>query len=171
MGSFHEAMKNINKLDLAGPIREFVFSGKPFMGICLGLQLLLNESEEFGYTDGLGIVEGKVENFAKHKSVRIVPHIGWNCVRMEEKIKKTIGIDLQKELENGEYFYFVHSYYVIPANKSDICTITEYSGIEFCSSVFRDNILACQFHPEKSGKKGLKILENFFVTGCIKERE
>ena len=170
VGAFAEAMKHLKSLDLIQPIKDFVDSGKPFMGICLGLQLLLSESEEFGYTDGLGIVEGKVEKFENHENIRIVPHVGWNSIKKKNKMKRDISIDPLSEVESGEYFYFVHSYYVKPDNEGDICTTTRYSSLEFCSSILMDNLFASQFHPEKSGEIGLKILNDFFQKREYKER-
>ena len=137
------------------------------MGICLGLQLLFTRSEDFEYCEGLGIVEGKVESFSKYESVKKVPHVGWNKIEKNSS-NSSLQPDPLKKIDGGEYFYFVHSYYVKPKFESDICTRSEYSSLEFCSSVLKDNVFACQFHPEKSGKKGLQILKEFFsnpITG------
>ena len=160
VGAFKNAMEHLEKLELISVIKEFINSGKPFMGICLGLQLLFTESEEFGDTEGLDIIKGKVAKFPEnYNSKKIkVPQISWNQV-------KKAGINWNNtELEgikNGEYLYFIHSYYVIPEDKSIILSKTNYGGIEYCSSIKKDNIFATQFHPEKSGKNGLKIYENF----------
>lgn len=163
VGSFPEAMNHLHDLELCVIIKDFVASGKPFMGICLGLQLLFTKSEEFELCKGLGIIDGTVESFSKYSKVNPVPHVGWNTVK-KHKLK-------QENLKNGsanigmddnEYFYFVHSYFVNPDNKNHIYTTTKYGEIEFCSSIARENVFASQFHPEKSGPRGLKVLRNFF---------
>lgn len=157
VGSFPEAMKHLHHLNLIEPIMEFIASGKPFMGICLGLQLLFTKSEEFEECKGLGIIDGKVENFSKYQTVVRVPHVGWNTVQ-----KNNLGKISKIDLDNNEYYYFVHSCFVKPDNRNNVFTTTKYSKIEFCSSVVVNNIFASQFHPEKSGQKGLKILKEFF---------
>jgi glutamine amidotransferase len=162
VGSFAEAMKHINAMGLAGPIIEFISSGKLFMGICLGLQLLFSESEEFGYTSGLGIIEGKVGSLERHDGIRRVPHVGWNCVQKRASIENNAIVSSFDSIVSGEYFYFVHSYYVNPVNDCDVYTTTEYSEFEFCSSILKGNVFASQFHPEKSGEAGLKVLRDFF---------
>ena len=161
VGSFPEAMEHLQDLGLDRAIWDFIASGKPFMGICLGLQLLFSKSEEFGHTKGLGIFEGVVENFSRHENIKIVPHVGWNRIKKSDSCDNAESTPLGT-IDNGEYFYFVHSYYVRPLNESDICTTTEYAGYVFCSSVSRDNVFACQFHPEKSGDNGIRILKEYF---------
>ena len=163
VGSFAEAMKHINAMGLAGPIIEFISSGKLFMGICLGLQLLFSESEEFGYTSGLGIIEGKVGSLERHDGIRRVPHVGWNSVEKRGSIENNAIASSLEGIASGEYFYFVHSYYVNPVKDCDVYTTTEYRGFEFCSSILSDNVFASQFHPEKSGEAGLKVLRDFFT--------
>ena len=163
VGTFGPGIDHLGELGLVPVIREFIGSGKPFMGICLGMQLLLSESEEFGIHKGLGIIPGKVKKFTQptgQEKIRI-PHIGWNTVG---DIKNELSAWPTPPLEgvkNGEYMYFVHSFYVIPDDKSLILTLTDYAGISFCSSFAHQNIFACQFHPEKSGKQGLEIFRNF----------
>ena len=149
VGAFGEAMQRLKDQNLISAIKDFIRSGKPFMGICLGLQLLFSESDEFGITPGLDIIKGRVESFAKNEKIRRIPHTGWN------KIYKKGG-------DSGEYMYFVHSFYANPQDKSKVETTTEYEGFSFCSSVRQKNVYACQFHPEKSGPAGLKILKEFF---------
>ena len=163
VGSFPQAMNHLYDLKLIGVIKDFVSSGKPFMGICLGLQLLFSGSEEFEQCEGLAIIDGVVESFVKHIPSKPIPHVGWNTIifnnstdlkkpRLASKIK--IGKD--------EHYYFVHSYFVKPDKKENIFTVSHYGDLEFCSSIAVDNIFACQFHPEKSGPRGLRILKNFF---------
>lgn len=156
VGAFKKAMENLKELGLVGPIVDFILSGKPFLGICLGLQLLFTEGEEFGIQPGLGIFKGRVVRFPASFSGDSlkVPHMGWNTVKIRERFPALEGI------ENGAYFYFVHSYYPVPEDREIIATVTDYGG-EFASSIGRGNLFACQFHPEKSQKLGLTILENF----------
>lgn len=153
VGAFPECMKNLTHLGLVRPILDFLGSGKPFLGICLGLQLLFDESEEFGLNEGLKVIPGKVKAFSRGMGLKI-PHMGWNQVIFKKDVPIFEGI------ANGSFFYFVHSYFVEPALKSDIATETEY-GVTFTSSIARNNIFALQFHPEKSQENGLKVLRNF----------
>jgi len=161
VGAFKKAMENLGELGLVGPIIKFVESGKPFLGICLGLQLLFSEGEEFGIHKGLGIFKGRVIRFpfstpgspGSGNSLK-VPHMGWNTVRIQKSVPALSGI------EDGSYFYFVHSYFPVAQDGEIVATTTEY-GLEFVSSIAKGNLFACQFHPEKSQVAGLKILENF----------
>lgn len=161
VGAFQDCMHNLENLKLIAPIKHCISSKKPFLGICLGLQLLFSQSEEFGNCKGLGLVPGKVCRFpkdillAQKNGARLkIPHMGWNT------ISKQNGNSLLKDIPEGSYFYFVHSYYVVPENKEIIATTTDY-GIEFVSGIYRENLFAFQFHPEKSQQLGLKILKNF----------
>lgn len=158
VGAFSECMKNLTQLHLAKPIKQAIASGKPYLGICLGLQILFTEGEEFGSFPGLDIIPGKVVRFPRvtypAEGALKVPHIGWNQVHIEKETSMFSGIP------QNEYFYFVHSYYGIPNEKNDVVTTTEY-GVSFPSAIARDNIFACQFHPEKSQDMGLRILSNF----------
>ncbi|WP_459775375.1 imidazole glycerol phosphate synthase subunit HisH [Aquifex pyrophilus] len=151
VGAFGDAMKNLEELNLISPIKKHIERGKPFLGICLGLQLLFEKSYEHGEHRGLGILEGEVKLLPL--GVKI-PHIGWNQLWFKKKSEILNG------LKEGDFFYFVHSYRVIPKDENVVLTTTDY-GEYFVSSVEVDNILAVQFHPEKSQKKGLKLLENF----------
>ena len=165
VGAFGDAMNNLNQLDLIPTIKQFVATGKPFMGICLGFQLLFSESEEFGSFSGLDIIEGKVKKFhnINDDGVKIpVPQIGWNHIHRSKYFddNKWDKSPLYN-IPDKEFMYFVHSYYVIPKDKNIILTTTNYEGLEYCSSVFIDNIFACQFHPEKSAKAGIQIYKNW----------
>ncbi len=156
VGAFSECMKNLAQLRLLKPIKQAITGGKPYLGICLGLQILFTEGEEFGSFPGLDIIPGKVVRFPEgHLKV---PHIGWNQIHIEKETHCLAGIPQQA------YFYFVHSYYGLPKEetkeKNCVVTTTDY-GISFPSAIARDNIFACQFHPEKSQAMGLKILSNF----------
>ena len=145
VGSFGSAMKTLQDRGLIGPIKDFISGGKPFFGICLGLQLLFSESEESPGVSGLSLLRGRVVRFKKGK----VPQIGWNRV-----IPKDPGL-----LEEG-HAYFVNSYHVVPEDESIIATETDYH-VTFCSAVRKGNILAVQFHPEKSGPYGLELLRRW----------
>jgi glutamine amidotransferase len=152
VGAFGDCMKNLTALGLAQPVRDSLAAGKPFLGICLGLQVLFEESEEAPGVSGLGVLAGKVERF-RHRLK--VPHIGWNQITVRgERPPHLAGI------ADGSFVYFVHSYYVVPEDESVIATVTDY-GYDFVSSVWRDNLFASQFHPEKSQAVGLRLLANF----------
>jgi imidazole glycerol-phosphate synthase subunit HisH len=153
VGAFKDCMENLEKYGLIEPLLQSIRQGKPYLGICLGFQILFSESEEFGFQRGLDLIKGRVVKFVpdpEHK----VPHMGWNTVEKERETLMLQGI------ENGDFFYFVHSYYVVPDETQCISTFTSY-GKRFVSSIWKENIFATQFHPEKSQEKGLKILENF----------
>jgi len=160
VGAFKDCMANLNKLKLVDPIRKFVDSGKPFLGICLGLQVLFEESAEYGPVAGLGILPGKVIKFSGESSETKngqpikIPHMGWNKVEIKKKDP------LFDKVDAAPYFYFVHSYYVVPEDQNMIATVTNY-GVEFVSGIQHKNIYAFQFHPEKSQALGLSILERF----------
>jgi len=157
VGAFGDCMANLNRLGLADVVRSAVRSGKPFLGICLGLQLLFEESEEFGPVRGLGILPGTVVRFspsAENGGHLKVPHMGWNTVHLR---KRTAFFDV---VPDNAFYYFVHSYYVEPANPDVIATTTTY-GREFVSGIQHENIYAFQFHPEKSQKLGLALLKKF----------
>jgi glutamine amidotransferase len=153
VGAFSPAISNLRQRGLLEPVREILSSSvKPFLGICLGLQLLMEESEEEGPVQGLGIIPGRCTRFQTKLKV---PHMGWNQVRWEKPAAIFDGIP------DGSYFYFVHSYYVKPEETEWISGSTVYDQV-FTSAIAKDNrIFAVQFHPEKSQQKGLKILENF----------
>jgi glutamine amidotransferase len=153
VGAFRDAIAALRQRKLVEPIRAAINAGKPFLGICLGLQLLFDRSYEDGDYEGLGIVPGEVVRFKVPAEYK-VPHMGWNQVRFRARPPIFAGID------DGEHFYFVHSYYVVAKDSSVIATETEYPAA-FCSSIWRDNLFAVQFHPEKSQAAGLRVLKNF----------
>jgi glutamine amidotransferase len=161
VGSYPEAVNSLHKLDLFEAVRNFIITGKPFMGICLGLQLLFNNSEEFTLTEGLGLIEGTTRKFIDIPMVKTVPHVGWNKIDIIESHISMPNNPL-KDITNEDFFYFVHSLYVEPTNLECVKTFTNHDGFNFCSSIMHENIFASQFHPEKSGKKGLQVLKNFF---------
>ena len=153
VGGFPECMKNLIETGMIDAVYKSIESGKQFLGICLGLQLLFSESEEFGTHKGLNILQGRVVRFKLGQEFK-VPHMGWNGIKFNQ------GVQLLRDIPDNSYVYFVHSYYVEPADKGIIATTTDYGG-EFTSAVYKDNIFACQFHPEKSQDIGLRILKNF----------
>jgi len=154
VGAFGDCMRNLSLKGLIEPVIRAIEKGKPYLGICLGLQILFNESEEFGLTKGLGIIPGRVKRFSFQNRELKIPHMGWNTIKI---IRPS---PLFKEIPDESYFYFVHSYYVVPEDISVVASETEY-GERFVSSIWKDNIMATQFHPEKSQSLGLKVLKGF----------
>lgn len=159
VGSFGDAMDQLRARGLEEPIRQFVESGKPFLGICLGLQILFEESQESPGVKGLGLLKGKILRLPKESGLKI-PHIGWNSLDVKDRE------GLFKGLPEEPYVYFVHSYYL--QAEEDVVTATAEYGATIHAAVCKGNLMACQFHPEKSGKTGLAILENF--AAMLKEK-
>jgi imidazole glycerol-phosphate synthase subunit HisH len=166
VGAFIEAMNNLNNLDLIDAIKYKVDNGTPLFGICLGLQLLFSKSEEFGSGSGLNLISGLIKKFPSkinNKKIK-VPHISWNQVYKSKNLWEDTPLNA---LKNYDFMYFIHSYYVKPESDDCILTNTNYDGIEFCSSVVQNNILATQFHPEKSGDKGIFIYKNWALKNKL----
>ncbi len=161
VGAFHSCMENLQRFGLVNVIQDVVRRKRPFLGICLGLQLLFDDSEEFGSPDGLRLVPGKVLGFVAGDDIK-VPHMGWNAIEIRKSTRFLEGID------SGAQVYFVHSFYAAPADESMVATVTSH-GTPFVSSIATDHLFACQFHPEKSQAIGLRILENFarFADGRV----
>jgi glutamine amidotransferase len=154
VGAAEAAMANLNEFGLLEPIRETVASGKPFMGICLGSQIILERSEE-GDVACIGLIPGAVKRFAPIDYMCKIPQMGWNTVEIKNQHPIFDGI------EDSTEFYFVHSYYCAPSDDNHIIGETDYAGVRFASAVGYKNLIATQFHPERSGRIGLKMLENF----------
>jgi len=158
VGAFPDCMRNLEQGGFIDPILKVIADGRPFLGICLGLQLLFTESEEFGIHKGLNIIPGRVlrfpEGLEENGEKLKVPHMGWNQLTLCGESAVFEGID------DGTNVYFVHSYYVKPDDEKVVAARTTY-GMEFCSAICKDNVVATQFHPEKSQEKGLQILKNF----------
>lgn len=153
VGAFEDAIAHLKERSLIEPIHAAVDSGKPFLGICLGLQLLFDVSYEHGEHRGLGIIPGEVRRFDLPPEYK-VPHMGWNQLRYTRQPSIFSGID------DNTHFYFVHSYYVAPTDESVVSGVADYGG-EFCAMIARDQLFATQFHPEKSQSAGLGVLKNF----------
>jgi glutamine amidotransferase len=153
VGAFPDAVAELHRRGLVEPIREAIAAGKPFLGICLGLQLLFDYGYEGGKHEGLGIIRGECVRFDLPAEFK-VPHMGWNGLNIRHRPPILSGLD------DGMFAYFVHSYHVVPEDSGVIATETDYGG-PFCSMIWRDNVFATQFHPEKSQTEGLRILKNF----------
>ena len=160
VGAFKACMDNLEQFCLIDTVKKSVQSGKPFLGICLGLQLLFSQAEEFGSVSGLDILKGKVVGFKDRQpksdgcNPLKIPHMGWNNVEVKP------SYPLFDSVPNQSYFYFVHSYYVVPEDEATVATTTNY-GVDFVSGIHHENIHAFQFHPEKSQQLGLTVLRNF----------
>ena len=158
VGAFEDAIAELHRRSLVEPMRELIDQGVPFLGICLGLQLLFDVSHEGGRFDGMGVIPGEVVRFEDQPGVKI-PHMGWNQAVIRQQAPLLAGID------EGAHFYFVHSYYVNPIDPGVVAMECEYHQ-RFCSMIWRDNIFATQFHPEKSQQAGLQLLKNFAEFSC-----
>lgn len=159
VGAFGEAMKNIKKLKLDKELKKLSKDdSKLFIGICLGFQLMFDESSEFKKTKGLSILSGKVINLSKNIKKQPIPHTGWNSVKFNSN-NKSIFV---KKILNKNSYYFVHSFYVQPENKKSIMTYTKYENLNFSSSISENNIYGFQFHPEKSGINGINLIKEIF---------
>lgn len=155
VGAAGSAMHNLNELGLSETLRGIVSAGTPFLGICLGTQVIFQHSEEDGGVECLGIVPGTVKKFTPSDPLCKIPQMGWNTIELQRRHPLFDGIEDESE------FYFVHSYYPVPSDESYVLAETGYAGARFASVIGRDNLAATQFHPERSGRIGLKLLENF----------
>jgi len=151
VGAFRDCVRNLTNLSLTDAIGKAILQGKPYLGICLGLQVLFSESEEFGTCRGLDIFRGRVVRFRIDEKV---PHMGWNNVRVVRRPPIFDGI------QDDSFFYFVHSFYIVPDDTGIVAGTTDY-GVNFASMIWKDNVFATQFHPEKSQELGLKVLKGF----------
>jgi len=155
VGAARAAMDNLRDLGLLEPLAEVARRGVPFLGICMGMQVLLERSEEDGGTGLMGILPGGVRRFRPAEALCKIPQMGWNAVRFRRPHPLFEGI------EDGSEFYFVHSYYAVPRDPETVLGETDYAGVTFASVIGRGNVVATQFHPERSGRIGLRLLENF----------
>ncbi len=165
VGSFGDAMENLKQMDFISPIHDFASSGKPLMGVCLGMQLLFTSSEEFGNTRGLNLIPGEIRRLksTSDKPVK-VPQISWNTI-VPSKVPWYLT-PLRATPVNS-YMYFVHSFYAAPTDDGVTLTITKYGDNEYCSAIFKDNIFATQFHPEKSTEIGVKIYKEWALMNNL----
>jgi glutamine amidotransferase len=166
VGAFNEAMNNLTTLDILKSIKTKVQNSTPIFGICLGLQLLFTESEEFGSCQGLDLIPGIIKRFPlvfQGRKIK-VPHISWNTIVKANQVWNETPLN---ELNENEFMYFIHSYYVSPNSEVSTLTTTNYDGIDFCSSVLHKNIFATQFHPEKSGIKGVSIYKQWALINKL----
>lgn len=162
VGAFGDAMNELIEKNITSAILDFVKTGKPFLGICLGMQLLFSESAEFGNCKGLDLIKGKIVKFPTFngKGIKVcVPQIQWNQIYSADEGRWSASS--LKNLSEGTFMYFVHSYYAIPEDRDVILSKSEYEGISYTSAVIKDNITGYQYHPEKSGKEGIKVYENW----------
>jgi glutamine amidotransferase len=162
VGAFKVAMDELKRKSLIEPIKDFVGKGNYMMGVCLGMQLLFETSEEFGIHNGLGLIKGKVQRFPSNfngKKIR-VPQIGWNKLVEEKSINDWRNTPLE-DITQDDYMYFIHSYHANPIEEKNILSFSYYQDIKYCTSVIKENIFGFQFHPEKSAEKGLSIYKLF----------
>ena len=163
VGAFQRGMRNLNELNILPAIYNVIEQGKPFLGICLGLQLLFTESEEHGRHKGLDVIKGRVKKFSIDVKI---PHMGWNQIKQSAIGNRQSAEKIFERIPKNSYFYFVHSYYVEPENDNVIAATADY-GKEFVCAIVQNNVWGVQFHPEKSDVLGLKILENFWRSSLV----
>ena len=163
VGAFKDGMEGLNQLGLIEPILQYASSGKPFLGICLGMQMMLQQSHEFGNHQGLGLIAGEVVSIPKlnheHKKHKI-PHIGWNALHSPAG-KEAWTSTILEDIPQQSSMYFVHSFMAVPENMENNLAVTDYNGVQICAAIRKDNMFGCQFHPEKSGEPGLNIIKKF----------
>jgi len=162
VGSFKSGMKSLSKIKIIDQLYKSSLNNIPILGICLGMQLFMTESQEFGLNKGLNLISGTVKKIPKinGNNYRKIPHIGWNKLNTDN-ISNNWSNSILSNLSKNSYFYFVHSYSAYPDNNNEILSFTNYNNLNFVSSIMKNNIVGLQFHPEKSGKIGLNILKNF----------
>jgi len=163
VGAFGDGMKGLSESGLTSAIYDFVKTGNPMMGICLGMQMLLDTSDENGSHQGLGLIKGSVKVIPQNdegRFVRKIPHIGWSELKYPSPQNDWKGTCLGS-LKQGEYFYFIHSFMAVPESSANLLALCEYEGLQITAAINQDNVTGLQFHPEKSGVSGLKILQRF----------
>lgn len=167
VGAFKDGMNELVKRGLVDMLGDYIQTGKPFLGICLGMQMLFDESDEHGVHKGLGYIPGRVVHIPQDgNNIRKIPHIGWSAI---SKPTPSLSWDMTilNSLEDKEYFYFVHSYMAVAESKDQVLAECEYENLKITAAVKKDNITGCQFHPEKSGPAGLAILDTFINRATL----
>lgn len=166
VGAFKDGMKELDRRNLGPALQDFINTGRPLLGICLGMQMLFDKSAEHGEHSGLGFIPGQVVKIPPHISdtlKRRIPHIGWSALRYPERCQNWENSVLETT-DEGDFFYFVHSFMAIPDNNKHILAQCDYEGLPICAAVRKENIIGCQFHPEKSAESGLEILKKFLTV-------
>jgi glutamine amidotransferase len=173
VGAFADAMATLERRDLVGVLKDVAGAGRPFLGICLGMQLLMSESTEFGRSPGLGLIAGGVHGIADVLAAPRpkIPHVGWNRMYVAAPAADAWTDTLLNGIPNGVYMHFVHSYFVRPEDASLTVAVTEYGGLRFCSALRSHNIFACQAHPERSGPFGLAVYRNLATVLNVTRHE
>ena len=164
VGSFENGMKNLNKINIIDSLKKAYLANKGILAICLGMQMLLTNSSEFGIFKGLNFIDGNVNKIPSSENKikkRKIPHVGWNTISLNQKCKNPYNKLLEEHEKNNDYFYFTHSYYALPNNQNNIISYSNYDNFHFPSIIASKNLLACQFHPEKSGVAGLNLIKKF----------
>ncbi len=164
VGAFRDGIENIKKQHLYEDILIFKDRGRPLLGICLGMQMLFSTSEEFGFWDGLNLIPGKVvqiPGYGIDEFSHKIPHIGWSGINPAKEPLQAWNNGLLASTQPGSMVYFVHSFYAVPDNRDNLLAVCDYNGLEITAAVQKNNIMGCQFHPEKSGKIGLSIFNQF----------
>lgn len=173
VGAFGDAMSELQRRGLVDPLRELAAAGKPMIGICLGLQLFMTESHEFGHHQGLGLIAGDVVRFEKPKGQAgelKVPQVGWNRVQVPAgNPQRWVDTPLAGQ-RDGVYQYFVHSFYARPADESVVCATTTYGDVTYSSCLYKGNVFACQFHPERSGRDGVAVYHELKRWICAQKK-
>jgi len=170
VGAFADGMNGLQERNLVGPLRDFAASGKPMLGICLGMQMLMTQSEEFGTHSGLAIIEGNVVEIpgtTLHGAHQKIPHIGWNQLEYPKSVDSW-NASILRTIREGEWVYLVHSFTAVPSNLSHRLADCRYGGRLICAALKSGNVSGCQFHPEKSGGVGLRIMKEFVETSVDK---
>ena len=165
VGALKDGMYELHQRDLGPALQDFINTGRPLLGICLGMQMLFDQSDEFGNHSGFGFIPGRVVKIPEHKSSKMkrkIPHIGWNALRYPEHRQNWKGSVLENT-DEGDFFYFVHSFMAVPDDNEHILAQCNYEDITITASVKKDNITGCQFHPEKSAESGLELLKHFLT--------
>ena len=165
VGAFKDGMKELDRRNLGPVLQDFINTGRPLLGICLGMQMLFDQSDEHGKHSGLGFIPGRVVKIPQYKSYTVkrkIPHLGWSAVRYSERCQNWKNSVLETT-DEGDFFYFVHSFMAIPEDNEHILAQCDYEDLTITASVKKDNITGCQFHPEKSAESGLEILKHFLT--------